>query len=89
MDIVDNRLVDNSRFRVVEKLYQDKILGFNWLQSLNPQADWVNFGVTLKNGFGAAGIPVYCTVKLNLCSFKVLMHLFHANKGSNSWFTFV
>ena len=79
----------NSRFRVVEKLHQDVILGFDWLQKVNPQVDWVNYGVTLKNGFVAAGVPVYRTVKVELCSFKALMHLLCANKGANNWFTFV
>ena len=51
--------------------------------------DWVNYGVTLKNGLLAAGFPIYCTIKVELCSFKVLMHLLLANKGANSWFTFV
>ena len=79
----------NSWFRVVEKLHQDMILGFDWLQKVNPQVNWVNYGVALKNGFVAAGVPVHHTVKVKLCSFKALMHLLHANKGANSWFTFV
>ena len=65
------------------------ILGFDWLQSLNQLVDWVNYGVTLKNGFLAAGVPVHHTVKVELCSFKALMHFFYANKGENSWFTFL
>ena len=79
----------NSQFRVVEKLHQDVILGFNWLQKVNPQVDWVNYSVTLKNGFVAAGVPVYRTVKVELCSFKALMHFLHTNKGANSCFIFV
>ena len=75
----------NSRFRVIEKLHQDIILSFKWLQKVNPQVDWVNYGVTL-NGFVAAGIPVHRTIKVKLQSFKALMHLMHANKGANSWF---
>ena len=65
------------------------ILGFDWLQKVNPWVDWVNYGVNLKNGFVAAGVLVHCTVRVELCSFKALIHLLHANKGANSWFTFV
>ena len=65
------------------------IVGFDWLQKVNLQVDWVNYGVTLKNGFAAAAVPVHCTVKVELCSFKALIHLLRANKGENSWFTFV
>ena len=65
------------------------ILGFNWLQSVNKQVDWVNYGVTLKNGLVAADAPVHHIVKVELCSFKVLMHSQHATKGVNSCFTFV
>ena len=79
----------NSLFRVVEKLHQDVILGFDQLHSVNPQVNWVNYCVTFKNGFDAAGIPFHCTVQVELCSFKALMHLMRTNKGANSWFTFV
>ena len=79
----------NSRFRVLEKLHQDVILGSDWLQKVKPQVDWVNYGVTLINGFVAADVSVYRTVKVDLCSFKALMHFLHANKGKNSCFTFV
>ena len=78
----------NSQLRIIEKLHQDVILGFDWFQSVDPYVDWLNYGVTLKNSFVAAGVPVYSTVKVELCSFKVVIHLLHANKGSNSWFTF-
>ena len=76
-------------FRAVKKLHQDVILGFDWLQSVNLQVDWINYGVTFKDGFVAASLPVYFTVNVKLCSFKVLMHLLHAKKLENSWFTFV
>ena len=77
----------HSQFRVVEKLHHDVILGFDWLQSVNPQVDWVHNGFTLKNGFVAAGIPVYCTVKVDQHSFQVLMHLLNANRLENSQLT--
>ena len=64
-------------------------LGFDWFQSVNLSVDWVNYSVILKNAFIAAGVLVHCTVKVKLCSFKVLMHLLCTNKGVNSWFTFV
>ena len=79
----------NSWFTVVAKLDQDVILGFDWLQSVNLQVDWVNYGVTLKYSFVAAGVLIHHTVKAELCSFKVLMYFLHANKVSNSQFTFV
>ena len=47
------------------------ILGFDWFKSVNPQVDWVNYCVNLKNGFAAAGVPVHRPVKVELCSFKV------------------
>ena len=78
----------NSQIRVVNKLEQDMILGCDWFQSVNSQADWFSYGVTFQNGFAAAGIPVHCTVKVKLYSFKALMHLIHTNKISNTWFTF-
>ena len=78
----------NSRFRVVDKLHQDVILGFDWFQSVNLQVAQLNYGVTLKNGFVAAGVPVHCNVKVKLCSFKALLHYFHANKVANNLFTF-
>ena len=67
----------NSEFRVVEKLHQDVILGFNWFQSVKPQVDQTSYGVTLKNGFIAAGFSIHYNVKVELCSFKLLllMHL--------------
>ena len=54
---------------------QDVILGFDWLWGINPQVYCINYGVTLKNGFVADSIPIHCTVKFKLCSFKALMHL--------------
>ena len=78
----------NSQFRVVEKMHQDVTLSFDWLQSINYKVDWVNYGVTLENGFAAAGVPVHHNVKDELYSFKVPMHLLHANKLSSSWFIF-
>ena len=65
------------------------ILGFDWLQSVNPKVDWVNYSVTLKNSFVASSIPVHCTIKVELCSFRVLIDLLHTNKFENSWLTFV
>ena len=78
----------NSWFRVVEELHQDVILGFDWLQSANPQVDWVNYSVTLRNGFVAV-VPVYGCIKVEQYSFKALMHFLYANKGVNSNLTFV
>ena len=43
----------------------------------------------LKIGFVAAGFPVHHNIKVEICSFKALMHLLHANKGADSWFTFI
>ena len=65
------------------------IQGFDWLQSVNPLVDWVNYGVTLKTCFVVIGIPVYYNIKVELFSFKVLMHSLHANKLENSRITFV
>ena len=48
----------------------------------------MNYGVALKNGFVAPGVPVHHNIKVELCSFKALMHLLHANKDVDSWFTF-
>ena len=79
----------NSWFRVVDKLHWDVILGLDWFQSVNPQADWLYYGVTLKGSFIAAGVPVHCIIKVELNSFKVMMHFLNANKGINSWFTFI
>ena len=59
----------HSQFMVIENLHQDMILGFDCLQSVKPQANWVNYCVTLKNGFVAAGVPDHCTVKVKLYSF--------------------
>ena len=36
-----------SGIKIVEKLCQDRILGFDWLKSINPKVDWVNYGLTL------------------------------------------
>ena len=79
----------HSQFRVVEKLHQDVIVGFDWFQSINPKVDRVNYRVTLKNGFVATGVPVYCNIKIELYSLKMLMHLLHINKLENSWLTFI
>ena len=78
----------NSWFRVVWKLQQDVILDFDWFQNVNPQIDWVNYGVTFKNSFVAFSILIYCNLKVKLCSFKVLMHLLCDNKGAESQLTF-
>ena len=83
------RLMSHSWYMVAEKLYQDMILGFDWLQSVNPQVDQVNYGVTLRNDFVAADITVYHTVKVKLSTFKALSSLLHANKLKNCCFTFV
>ena len=37
-----------------------------------------------KNGFVAAGIPVYHNVKVELYSIKVLMNLLSSSKGADS-----
>ena len=79
----------NSWFKVVEKLHQDVILGFDWLQSVNQQVNWVNCSITLKNGFVAAGVLIHHNIKIELFSFKVLIYLLQANKGTDSQFTFV
>ena len=55
----------NSCLKVVEKLKQDVVLGFNWLQSVNPWVYWFSYSVILKNGFFAAGIPVSSCLTLN------------------------
>ena len=78
-----------SQFRAIEKLHPDMILGFDQLQSVNPQVDWVNYGITLKNGFIATGVPVYSNFRVELCSFKALIYLMHTNKDADSWFSFV
>ena len=65
------------------------ILGFDWFQSANLWVDWVNYGVTLKNGIVAAVVLIHHNVKVELCSFKALMHFMHSKKGSHSWFTLV
>ena len=44
--------------------------------------------LTLKDGSVAGGVPVHCIVKVELCSFKALMHFISASKGENSWFNF-
>ena len=49
----------------------------------------MNYGVTSRNGFVAASTPVHHIVKVALYSFKALIHLLHANKGAENWFTFV
>ena len=64
------------------------VLGFNWLQSINPQGDWVNYIATLKNGFVATGVPIHQTVSIELYSFKVLTYLLCANKLKNNCFAF-
>ena len=74
---------------VVEKLHQDVILGFDWLQNVDQQVNWVDYGVTLKNGFDAAGVPIHYSIKVELCSLKELVYFLHAKKGSDRYFTFV
>ena len=78
----------NSQLRIIEKLHQDVILGFDWFQSVDSYVDWLNYSVTLKNSFFAAGVPIHHNVKVKLCSFKVFMQFLHTNKGADSWFTF-
>ena len=70
----------HSHFRVVEKPVLDVIVACDWLQSVSPKVDWVKYGVTLNNGFAAAGVPVYHSVKIELYSFKVFMYLLHPTK---------
>ena len=79
----------NSWFRAIEKLHQGVILVFDWFQSINPKANWVNYGVTLKNGFVAAGVPIHRNIKVKFYSFKEIMYLLLGNKLANSWLTFV
>ena len=83
-----NRVVEQlySQFKVVEKLYQDMILGFDWFQSVNPQVDRFNCGVTLYSGFVAASGPIYHNTKVKLYSFKAFIHLLYANKLKNGCF---
>ena len=73
----------HSHFRVVKKLHQDVILGFDWLQNINPKVNWVNYGITLKYGFAAAGVLIYSIIKVELYSFKVFIYLLLANKLAN------
>ena len=78
----------HSLFRVVTKQHQDIILCFNWLQSANPKVDCVNYSVALNNRFIAADIPIHHNIKVELCSFQVVLHLLYTNKLVNSWFAF-
>ena len=75
-------------FGVVEQLHQDIILGFNWLQGVNSQVDWVNCGSTVQNSFVAV-VSVHHYIKFKLCSFIPLLYLFCTNKLVNNWCVFI
>ena len=60
----------NSWFRVVEKLHQDVILGFDFFRVLTHRLIGSVMVLNYKMFFFADGIPVYHNLKAEFCNFK-------------------
>ena len=80
---ISNRI--HSWCRVVEQLHQVIILGFDWFQHVNPEADKVT---ELLLSRIALFMPIHHSINIELYNFKVLLHLLHANRLANYWFIF-
>ena len=74
---------------IVNHLYQEGILGMDWLQFLNLTIDWFDQELIFHGYFIALVVSVNSSLNIELCSTYSLLHMLQLDKGASVGFALI